>query len=100
MKSLSFFNSTVECILDTMAPLTKKYLWANDGPFVTRELRKAIMKFSRLKTSLIKCEKVKIGQPTRGKGISVLKLFAKIRNLIILNLIPKQLVTKRSFGKL
>ena len=35
-------------------PLKKKYLRANDGPFMIRELRKAIMKRSRLKNSFNK----------------------------------------------
>ena len=37
---------------DKEAPFKKKYLRANDGPFMTRELRKAIMKRSRLKKQL------------------------------------------------
>ena len=35
------FDSTVKSILDMQAPLKKKYLRANDGPFMTKELRKA-----------------------------------------------------------
>ena len=50
MLDFSLFNSKVECILNKMAPLKKKYLRANDGPSMTRELRKAIMKRSNLKT--------------------------------------------------
>ena len=76
-----------------------KYLRANDGPFITRELRKAIMKRSWLKTVLIKCEQMKTGQLTRSRGISVLKFFVKIRKFIILNLIQRLSVTTRSFWK-
>ena len=54
MLDFSFLNSTVECILHKGAPLKKKYLMANDGPFITRELRKAIMKRSNLKNKVIK----------------------------------------------
>ena len=43
------FDSTVKSILDKQAPLKKKYLRANDGPFMTKELRKANMKRTRLK---------------------------------------------------
>ena len=44
MLDFSLFNSAVDFILEKMAQLKKKYLRANVGPFVTNELRKAIMK--------------------------------------------------------
>ena len=49
MPDFSFFLSTVECILNKRAPLKKKYVRANDGPCVTRELRDVIMKRSNFK---------------------------------------------------
>ena len=71
MQDFSFFNSIIKCILDKEATLKKKYLRANDGPFMTRELRKAIMKRSRLKNIFNKCEQMKTGQLTRSREISV-----------------------------
>ena len=41
-------------IFDKHAPLKQKYLRANHGPFVTKELRKAGMLRSRLRTKFIK----------------------------------------------
>ena len=41
-------------ILDKYAPLKQKYLRANHGPFVTKELRKACMLRSRLRNKFIK----------------------------------------------
>ena len=54
MLAFTLFKSTVECVLNKMAPLKKKYLRANDGPFMTRELRKAIMKCSNMKNKFNK----------------------------------------------
>ena len=54
MLDFTLFNSTVECILNKMARLKKKYLRANDGPFMTSELRKTIMKRSNLKNKFNK----------------------------------------------
>ena len=48
------FDSTVKSILDKQATLKKKYLRANDGPFMTKELRKANMKRIRSKNSFNK----------------------------------------------
>ena len=48
------FDSTVKSILDKQAPLKKTYLRANDGPFMTKELRKANMKRTRLKNNFNK----------------------------------------------
>ena len=48
------FDSTVKSIPDKQAPLKKKYLRANDGPFMTKELRKANMKRTRLKNNFNK----------------------------------------------
>ena len=36
-------------VLDQHAPIKKKYIRANDGKFMTKELRKAIMHRSKLK---------------------------------------------------
>ena len=42
-------NRISKKVLDKHAPCKKKYVRANDGPFMTKELRKAIMKRTRLK---------------------------------------------------
>ena len=48
-QNFNIFDSSVKSILNEQAPLKKKYLRANDGPFMTKELRKANMKRTRLK---------------------------------------------------
>ena len=42
-------NGVSKKVLDRHAPCKKKYVRANDGPFMTKELRKANMKLTRLK---------------------------------------------------
>ena len=51
-KDFSLFNSTVKHILNKQAPLKQKYPRANDAPFTSKNLRKAIIKRSRLKKGL------------------------------------------------
>ena len=46
----SSFESVVMQVLNEHAPLKKKYIRANDGPLMTKELRKAFMKRRTFKT--------------------------------------------------
>ena len=50
------FNATVEKVLDKHAPLEKKSVRANDGSFMTKALRKAIMLRTRLRNMHNKCK--------------------------------------------
>ena len=50
LMTYSSFESVVMQVLNDHAPLKKKYIRANDGPFMTKELRKAFMKRRSLKT--------------------------------------------------
>ena len=45
----SSFETTFDKVLDKHAPVKKKYVRANDKPFMTRALRKAVMLRSRLR---------------------------------------------------
>ena len=51
MNNISFgiLNDNIMKLVDKFAPIKYKYLRANHGAFVTKELRKAIMKRSQLK---------------------------------------------------
>ena len=46
------FNSVIEEVLNNRVPLKQKYLRANDAPFMTKTLRKAIMLRSQLRNRL------------------------------------------------
>jgi len=48
------FHSIFLAVLDRHAPLKQKYLRANNASFVTKELRQAIMKRSKLRNSYLK----------------------------------------------
>ena len=48
------FHEIVLSILNAQAPLKKKYLIANHASFVTKELRKAVMKTARLRNVYLK----------------------------------------------
>ena len=50
LMTYSSFESVVMQVLNEHAPLKKKYIRAKDGPFMTKELRKAFMKRTTLKT--------------------------------------------------
>ena len=51
---LRTFKETVLNIFNKYAPIKKKYARANEAPFMTKELHKAIMKRSRLKNKFLK----------------------------------------------
>ena len=48
------FIKTFLTVLDKHAPIKKKYLRANHANFVTKQLRKAIMKRSKLRNDFLK----------------------------------------------
>ena len=47
----STFNTLVEKVLNVHAPLKTKYVRANDGPFMTKAPRKAIMLRTHLRNT-------------------------------------------------
>ena len=63
------FNAIVSSVLDNHAPIKKKSVRANDGPFMTKTLRKAIMNRTRLRN--IYCN---------NRTVDNLKAFKKQRN--------------------
>ena len=64
------FDGMVTNLLLQHAPIKNEYLRANDGPFITKELRKEMMHRTRLLNNLTKLELMKILQLTSGKEIS------------------------------
>ena len=51
---LRTFKETVFNMFNKYAPIKKKYVRANEAPFMTKELHKAIMKRSRLRNKFLK----------------------------------------------
>ena len=69
--SYSEFGKTFLTVLNKKAPLKTKFLRHNSNPFISKELRKAIMKRSQLKNSTSKTEITKTGVYIKNKGIFV-----------------------------
>ena len=77
------FNSIFVDILNIHAPLKVKYIRANHNPFVTKELRKAIMKRSKLKNKFNK-EKTKSSKLAYSKQRNFCSnLLKKIQKIIL-----------------
>ena len=72
------FQESVMNLLNTHAPLKKKFVRANNGPFMTKTLSKAFMKRSRLKNIYLK-------SPTVING----NIFKKHRNYCV-NLLKRE----------
>ena len=51
---LGLFKESIFCIFNKLAPIRKKYLRANEAPFMTKELHNAIMKRSRYRNKFLK----------------------------------------------
>ena len=66
------FKETVFNIFNKYAPIKKKYVRANEAPFMTKELPKAIMKRSRLRNKFLK-ERAETNQ----KNFKVQRSFCK-----------------------
>ena len=69
IENYGIFNDIVSQLLDKHAPLTRKHVRANDGPFMNKTLRKAIMRRSHLRKKY-----------NENKNDSNLKLYKKQRN--------------------
>ena len=70
------FNSVVTGVLDNHAPIKKKSVRANDGPFMTKALRRAIMTRSRLRNIYCKyrtVENLKAFKKQRNKCVTILR---------------------------
>ena len=54
--NLELFKTLFMSIIDTHAPVKKKYIRANNKSFINKELRKAIMHRSKLRNIYLRCE--------------------------------------------
>ena len=57
-KNLKCFKETLFWIFNKHAPIKRKYARANEPPFMTKELHKAIMKRSRLRNKFLKTKSI------------------------------------------
>ena len=52
------FKESFYCIFNKHAPIKRRYIRANEAPFMTKELHKAIMKRSRLRKKFLKTKSI------------------------------------------
>ena len=69
---LRTFKETVFNIFNKYAPVKRKYVRANEAPFLTKELHKAIMKGSRLRNKFLKN-----GTEDNQKNFKLQRMFCK-----------------------
>ena len=55
--------------LDKLAPLKQKYIRASNGPFMNKDITKAIMKRTRLRNNYLKIDATQIGRHAMSKEI-------------------------------
>ena len=95
----SAFESVVENVLNKHAPLKKKYVRANDGPFMTKALRKAIMLRTQLRNKYNK-ERTQSNLNTfRKQRNKCVKLLRKAKFEYYKNLDLKDISDNRKFWK-
>ena len=86
-------------VLDEHAPLKKKTIRANHAPYLTKPLRKAIMKRSELKTKYYKYPSDSNLKNFKKQRNFCSRLYKKERKKYYNNLEIKILLTIKSFGK-
>ena len=98
--NFSEFNERIERVLNKHAPIKKRCICANEGPFVTKALQKAIYtgtslcnRYNKKRTQ----EKWDAFKRKRNKGVNILRQ-AKID--YYKNLDVKCLTDNREFGKI
>ena len=94
------FNSVAEEVLNNHVPLKQKYLRANDAPFMTKTLRKAIMLRTQLRNRLNRyntSENWKAIEKQRNKCVKILR---QAKTSYYGNLDMNSITDNKSFGEL
>ena len=86
-------------LLDHDAPLKKKVLRANNAPYITKKLRKAIMKSSQLEKIYLKTLSEKSLKAYRKQKNYVSRLYKKERKIFFDSLNPSIISDNQKFWK-
>ena len=86
-------------LLDHHAPLKKKFLRANNAPYITKKLRKAIMKRCQLEKTYFKTFSEKSLKAYRKQKNYVSRLYKKERKIVFDSLNPSIISGNRKFWK-
>ena len=91
------FDTIVLSVLNKHAPMKKKFIRANDGPFMTKALRKAIMRRTRLRNKYNK-ERTDVNRKAYKRQRNLcLKLLREAKTNYYKNLDPNSLYDNRKF---
>ena len=93
------FQTIMRNILDRHAPLKKKYLRANSSPFMTKELRKMIMRRSACKNKYLKNKTVEKWENYRKLRNECVKLTKKVKKEYFENLNINSVNDNKTFWK-
>ena len=75
----SSFQNILSNVLNKHAPVKKKYLRANDSPFMTKNLRKMIMNRSRYKNAYTKNKTVENWENIGNFGMNALQKLGRLK---------------------
>ena len=93
------FEVTFLKVLDKHAPVKSKLVRANEAPYMTKSLRKAIMKRSELETKYYKSRTIKNYRMFRKHKNFVSKLYKKVRRKFYANLDVKFVSDTKKFWR-
>ena len=74
------FESVFLNLLNKHAPLKKKFVRGNQATYMTKQLRKAIMRLSELESKLLKIALLKIKLNSKNKRVFVANFITKNEN--------------------
>ena len=95
----SHFQNILCKVLDIHAPIKKKFIRANDSPFMTKHLRKLIMNRSRCKNSYFKNKTVENWEKYRRLRNDCVKLTSKVKREYFANLSLNSVIDNKKFWK-
>ena len=86
------FLDACKKLLDSQDPCKKKYTWANQAPFLTKEINKELMTRSRLRNKFLRCRSDKNEKSYNEQRNLHVKLIRSTKKLIIAILALKTLM--------
>ena len=98
--SYDTFDSVVKQVLNEHAPIKKKYVRANDGPFVTKAFRKAVMLRTKLRNKYNKERTKETERAFKKQRNRCVKLLRETKRNYYQNLDLKNLGDNRKFWKI
>ena len=96
---LGLFKESIFCIFNKLAPIRKKYLRANEDPFMTKELHNAIMKRSRYRNKFLKDKSQTSRENYKIQRNLCKKLLRKTKKSYFESLNTKKITDNRTFWK-